>query len=336
MEQNTDIIHLPQQVEVIEPIILPVELGGISSSTKPFIEANTSDCCFSEIKEKHVIPVWLKDNEPLISHADFIQATSDMVSDIYHGERILQPSIRVSHPIKGRIPSAKDKPAHQLQEHEKTLFYERMMFVIEIPSIQSVVDGNILSLMVGGIKSFGEDNLYQRTGADQHFKIFIGFQNKVCTNLCVWSDGYTANLSVKGFSDLLISIKSLIQRYSSNNHLFHLEQLTQYSLSEHQFAQLIGRCRMYQHLPNDMKQSIPPMLLGEQQMGAVVRDYYRDDSFCRDDKGDINLWRLYNLLTGANKSSYIDSFLDRSVNAYSFAEQIRWGLEKGNHCWYLP
>ena len=79
---------------------------------------------------------------------------------------------------------------------------------------------------------------------------------------------------------------------------------------------------MYQHLPAQQKLDISPLLFGDNQIGAVCKDYFRDDSFCKDDVGNINLWRLYNLFTGTNKSSYIDSFLDRSVNAYNFTEQI--------------
>ncbi len=37
---------------------------------------------------------------------------------------------------------------------------------------------------------------------------------------------------------------------------------------------------------------------------------------------------------GINKFSYIDSFIDRSVNAFNFVEQIRYALE-GKNCWYL-
>jgi hypothetical protein len=59
-----------------------------------------------------------------------------------------------------------------------------------------------------------------------------------------------------------------------------------------------------------------------------------DESFCRDAFGNINLWRLYNLFTGANKTSYIDSFLDRSVSVYNLVEEIRWALE-GKNSWYL-
>jgi hypothetical protein len=73
------------------------------------------------------------------------------------------------------------------------------------------------------------------------------------------------------------------------------------------------------------KKDIPPLLFGDQQIGMVVKDYYKDSSFCKDDHGNINLWKLYNLFNGANKSSYIDSFLERSVNAFSFAEQVKLG-----------
>ena len=92
---------------------------------------------------------------------------------------------------------------------------------------------------------------------------------------------------------------------------------------------------MYIHLPNDVKKDIPPILFGDTQISAVVKDYYKDESFCRDKQGNINLWKLYNLFTGVNKSSYIDSFLDRSVNAFNFVEQVRNGLEGKKECWYL-
>ena len=77
------------------------------------------------------------------------------------------------------------------------------------------------------------------------------------------------------------------------------------------------------------------VLVGCLQINSVVKDYYRDDSFCRDRQGNINLWKLYNLFTGANKSSYVDSFLDRSVNAYSLTKSIYEGLEGRRPYWYL-
>lgn len=114
-----------------------------------------------------------------------------------------------------------------------------------------------------------------------------------------------------------------------------MEEMTKHSITEQQFAMLLGRCRMYQHLPNHLKNGIPQMLMGDNQIGMICKDFYRDESFCKSEDGSINLWRLYNLFTGANKSTYIDNFLDRSVNAYHFIEQIRFALQNKEYNWYL-
>jgi len=314
------------------PVILEQEQ---ESSSKSFIEANTETSSVKELKDEHIIPVFVKDNEPLISHADFVEATKTIAIDIYNGEQILKPQIRVSHPIKGRIPDAKDKPAHLLQDWEKTIYYERMMFVVEIPTIKTTIDGSPLTFTIGGVKAYNSDNLYSRNISEQHFKIFCGFQNKICTNLCVWTDGYMADVKVRNIGQLKAAIRTLLESYNQNYQLYNLNKFTEFSITEHQFAQIIGRARMYQHLPTDIKCGIQPILFGDNQMSSVVKDYYKDESFCRDKYGNINLWRLYNLFTGANKSSYIDSFLDRSVNAYQLVEQICFGLENKSTCWYL-
>lgn len=65
------------------------------------------------------------------------------------------------------------------------------------------------------------------------------------------------------------------------------------------------------------------MIFNDSQFSTIAKDYYQEESFCRDSMGDINLWKVYNLLTQANKSSYIDAFLERNVNALNFTESIQ-------------
>ena len=48
--------------------------------------------------------------------------------------------------------------------------------------------------------------------------------------------------------------------------------------------------------------------------GSLVRA----EHFACKEGGSISLWNLYNLLTEANKSSYVDSYLDR----YTGIEQL--------------
>jgi Domain of unknown function, B. Theta Gene description (DUF3871) len=309
---------------------------GSHDSTEPaninFITANTIPSSLKEMKESHIIPVFVKDNEPVISHSEFIEAAQDMVADIFNGERVLKPAIRLSHPIKGRIPSARNKPAIELLEGEKTLYYERMAFIIEIPSIQDNIAGDTLSLTVGCVKAYNLDNLNTKKGSDEHFKFFIGFKNTICTNLCIWTDGYSGDLKVQNIGQLKACMRSIIEGYNNNFHLFHLKQLAGQFLSEKQFASLIGRSRMYQFLPSHQKKQIPPLLFGDNQLGMICKEYYFENL---KSSGKISLWRLYNLLTSANKSSYLDQFLDKSVHAFEFTEQLRHALDGKSTNWYL-
>jgi hypothetical protein len=332
---NHSIEALPYE-ELQPASTLPAtEVNSNEVDERQFITANTTSATLQEIQAKHIIPVFVKDNETLISHVDFIEAAQHVALDVYNGETILKPSIRVSHPIKGRVPEARNKKADQLLEHEKTLFYERMAFTIEIPTVTDIIGGNTLSLTIGGVKAYNLDNLYSKKGSDEHFKIFIGFQNRVCTNLCVWTDGFKSDVRVQGKGQLKGVIRTLVENYNANYHLHNLKRLVDYSITESQFAHLIGRLRMFNYLPADFKSSITSLSLGDAQINAVVKDYYKYDSFCRNSEGNINLWKLYNLFTGSNKSSYIDTFLDRTVNAFDFTDQIRLALDNKFTNWFL-
>lgn len=302
-------------------------------NNKHFIKANTKLVGLDELQHQHIIPVFAKDNEPTISHTDFISSVEQVISYVFGFHT--PPTVRVSHPIKGRIPEAKGKPSKELLPHEKTLYYERMMFVCEVPSVVESVNGNPLNLTVGGVKSYNQDNLYSKKGVDEHFKFFIGFKNQVCTNLCVSTDGYKGDLKVKSLQELTDNIYHTVKSYNQDKHLGMMSSLCNSSLTESQFAQLIGKTRLYNYIDKPQKQQLPKFLLNDSQVNAVARDYYSDESFCRDNVGDINLWNLYNLFTGANKSSYIDSFLDRTVNSLEFVNYLHQSLKQDEYSWFL-
>ncbi|RYE59167.1 MAG: DUF3871 family protein [Sphingobacteriales bacterium] len=330
MLSNNQIILHPTASNQHQIAIEPVQ-----SSDKPFIQANTEPVELVELRHSHIIPVYVKDNEPLIGHYDFIEAAWDAASTVFGNGNLAQPTIRVSHPIKGRIPEARNKPASELLEREKTLYYERMMFLIEIPCNYDEIGGNRLNLTIGGVKAYNLDNVYGKKGASEHFKVFVGFKNTVCCNLCVNTDGLLADIRVNTKRELYSQIYDLLCRYNALNYLTQMQQLTQLSLSERQFAQLVGRCRLYQHLPPATKKGIPELHFGDSQINQVCRDYYRDESFSREEGGSINLWRVFNLFTGANKSSYIDSFLARASGASQLVGHIAESLSGKTSSWYL-
>lgn len=302
------------------------------NSTK-FIEANTEPMAFEELKEE-IIPNFSKDNESTISQVSFIDVAREAVIS-YFGDQDLLPAIRVSHPVYGRVPSAKDKPAIELLDSEKTRFFERMMFVMELNNIHQMINGQLCKLVVGGIKNYHLDNLNSSKGADEHFSFFVGFQVKVCLNMCIWTDGYSLQLKAHNEDELYMLIKQVIQRYDAVSHISELERFTGLELSEKQFAQLIGRCKLYQYLPVADKKELPYMGFTDYQISKVAGQFYQDESFSRDSVGRISLWSLLNLFTGANKSSYIDGFLHRGANAHMLVNQIAGALDGTVPSWFL-
>lgn len=320
----------PSFIEDIEPI----DHDESPKRELFFINANTIEMPLTELQTNHLIPVYTKTNETVISQSEFIETVIDVVRKVFPGERINNPDIRASHPVKGRIPEAKDKKASDLQEFEKTIYYERMAFMIEFPNITEIIDGNRVCMTVGGIKNYGSDNLGGKRG-EESFKVLIGFQNKICLNLCAWSDGVIGDLKVKTKAQLYSAIYSLLASYDAVSHLNALSRLQQFNITAKQFAQLIGRLKMYQFLPKSTKNEVHSMEFTESQISQITKGFFWDEAFCCDGNGNISLWKLFGLFTRANKSRYIDTFLDRSVNAYEFVEDLRISIDEQKYNWFL-
>ena len=321
-----------QDILDIEPI-----LSGREVKRLPFIEANTKEVSMEHLKNECIVPVFSKDNEITISHPNFIETVWEAANRVFPNDSIELPEIRVSHIIKGRTPEAIHKSVKDLLEEDKTIYYERMMFCFEIPSIHEDINGNRLNLTIGGVRAYNHENLYSKKGMEK-FKIFIGFKNMVCCNMCVSTDGYKSELKVMSINDLFTSAMQLFQEYNISKHLYYMSAFKDSYMTEQQFAQFLGKSRLYQYLPNEQKRKLPLMLMTDTQVNLVAKAYYHDDNFSplQDLNSGISMWNVYNLLTGANKSSYIDNFLDRAYNANQLAEGLNKALYGENeYSWFI-
>ena len=298
---------------------------------KPFIEANTLPVRLEELEQDHIIPVFTRDNTPLISQSDFIDLFSDEMHKEFGSANNLE--VRVSHPIKGRVPAARNKKAADLLPHEKTLYYQRMMFIVRINTSMHQLNGQQVELVAGGIKAYNQDRLDSYQNTQQHFKIFIGMQVKVCANLCVFTDGAQMDVKVTSLKELRECIQSLALSYQFEQQRDLLEEWPKYALDEDQFTYFLGRCKMYHQMPYKKRKQVPELLLGDSQISSVAQGYFEDKAF-KNDNGYIDLWSLYNFLTAANKSSYIDKALERNINAGDMVGQFISALH-GEDFWYL-
>ena len=289
-----------------------------------FIEANTNEVDLHHLVNDCITPVFSKDNELTINHAQFITTIQDAANDFFRGETVDDARIRVSHVVKGRIPEAVHKPANQLLESDKTIYYERAAFSIDVPTIWQDIHGNRLNLSIVGVRAYNLQNLYSKK-VPELFKLAIGFKNQVCCNLCIFTDGYKEDLRVSSTTELYKAAMELFDSFNPAKQLHLMQQLGNTSMSEHQFCQILGKMRLYQCLPTARQKKMPRILLTDTQINTVAKSYICDENF-GGIGGELNLWQFYNLLTGANKSSYIDSFLDRSLNASEIAQGINAAL----------
>jgi len=136
--------------------------------------------------------------------------------------------------------------------------------------------------------------------------------------------------------ELFNRIFQLLTRFDAEKQINHLSTLSEYTLSEHQFAQLVGKSRLYHYLPQKMKKDLDTVVpISDTQISAVAKDYYQDKSFCRSDDGNIDMWKCYNLFTSEIKSSYIDTFLDRNVGTLLFINSLVEHLRNKKQSWFL-
>lgn len=298
-----------------------VQFEDINVTNAPsvnFLEANTSAISIEELTVNCVVPTWAN-QELTISHQDFIN----------------KPEIRVSHIVRGRIPSALGKRASELLESEKTQFYQRLAFAFTIPSIHETIDGQRLELCIGGVRNYNDLNLYRANRGAEKFSVFIGWRMNVCSNQVLTGQGAKIQLEVMSLHDLYKQVLDLFYTFRPAQDIHLLQTLSQTRLTETQFAQIVGRMRLYQALPNRYQRSVPKLLITDSQINNVCRDFYADPNFGVKDN-TISMFDFHNLLTEANKSSYIDSYLQRAVNATEVAVGINNALHgDSKYAWFL-
>ena len=297
----------------------------VTKSYVSFLEANTNQITLDELKTQCVVPTWAN-QELTISHQDFIETVHDAAQSFYQGELVTAPDVRVSHIVRGRTPDALGKRASELLESEKTQFYQRMAFAFTIPSIYETIDGQRLELCIGGVRNYNDLNLYRASKGVEKFSVFVGWRVVVCSNQVLTGQGVKLSMEVMSLNQLYQQVMELFFQFNPAKDIHLMQALSSSYLTETQFAQIVGRMRLYQALPQGCSAKIPRLLITDSQINNVCRGYYGNPDF-RGHDGAISMWDFHNLLTESNKSSYIDSYLQRAVNA----TEVSVGLNNALH-----
>ena len=297
----------------------------ISGEQHPnFIESNTQAITLQDLTTKCIVPTF-SDNSLTIAHQNFIACVAKAAADIY-GD-ITPIEIRVSHPINGRVPEALYKKDSELRDDEKTIFHQRMAFVSHIASLTRTINGQEVHLCVGGVRAYNEDKLYNRKSPEK-FKIFVGWQVRVCSNLMLTCSGNSGTIECMTEADVYQKAYQLFSAYNpeKDNDLSLLRDLNNTVLTEEMFCKIIGRMRLFQFLPVSEQNELPELIIGDQAVNWAVKNYVSNPNFGRKPGQDITCWNLMQLLNEAVKQAYIDKWLDRNQNCTDFAIGIQKAL----------
>ncbi len=288
-----------------------------TEQSSPFILGNTQEIELQSLQDDYLIPVFSRDNTETISHSEFINTIMDAAQTHFQGEQFLTPQVRVSHEMKLRTRTGYGKLVENLTDDDSNSYFQRMMFMIEIPTISHNVNGCDLNLQIVGVRSYHETNLLGNSSQKQVFQMGIGLLNRVCVNMCLSTNGVNSSIKVTNTADLYRYAVELFSQYNSKLHIEQMRRLNDTIIDVKTFAQFLGKCRLYSALPQRIKTelNLPEMILTEAQINNCVRDYYRDENFGGGEQGIITAWQLYNLITNY-KGNYIDTTLGRSVNAF--------------------
>lgn len=304
-----------------------------------FIEGPSSEVSMEELTYHNIIPTFC-DNTLTISHQKFIETTRKAAEVIFGAGNVTTAETRCSHPIIGRIPSAQHKKASELRDDEKTRFYQRLAWIAHITTLTSSINGQQVSLTIGGTRSYAEDKLYARQNP-QHFRVFIGFRVRVCSNMMLTTDGVSDNLLCMTEADIFQKAFELFNRFNEAKEqtLYSLEALNQTWLTQEQFCKIIGRLRLYQALPLAQQKQLPQILLGDSVVNAATKQYITNPNFgMGHGDGSISCWQLMQLLNEAVKNSYSDLWIERNANCTTFSTGIAKALngnDSQGYDWFL-
>lgn len=299
----------------------------------PFIIGNTQPIEMDALSDM-LAPVFSRDNVETISHVEGISTITDAISTYFDGQQINAPVVRVSHEMKLRNRFGAGKMVQNLRPEETDSYFQRMMAMIEIPSVSADINGSPCHLQVCLVHNYADINLLGNSSQYQSWKLCIGFLNTLCTNgLIRSSDGCNLCIEVTNTADLYKNAWTLFQNYEYKQHLDEMKHLNDTVIDVSTLAQFLGRARMAAALPTKMKKelNLPEFILPEAQLNQMIRDYYTDDNFGGYGH-EITAWQFYMLLTNY-KNNYIDVSLERSANAYTISKGIAAAVNKESPEW---
>ena len=314
------------QIVSVEPFPVATE----EEAPLPFIEANSAAVSWRELTEESILPSYA-DGEIVVPHSHFIQALVMAAHDALPQDTFGPVEIRASHLTQGRIPSAIYKKTSELLESDKTKYWERICFCVQITSRQTYILGEPATLTFGGCRSLQDINFHGRKTSEV-FQAYISYRAKICSNLMIsLQDGLKDKIEATGPAEIYAAAYQLFSQFNAVENLRSLDGLGRTRITVDQFTHLIGKLRYYNCLSTADKRELPFQIeLGDSQVYAATRNFV-NGHFGLNGRDSVDLFQMLNCFNQASKSSYLHNFLLKNANCTELTLGVQRSLEGTNH-----
>lgn len=321
------------RAEVPEANLVSTEQLTVPSDGKavlPFIEGPSQAVSLVELTQESILPSYA-DGEIVIPPGQIIQAIILAAHDAMPDDRFAEPEIRASHLVQGRIGSAIYKRKEDLLESDKTKYWERMCFCVEVVSRRSTILQEPVSLTFGACRSLQNLNFHGRKGVEP-VSIYIANRCRICSNLLIsLEDGLKDCVLCSGPEDIYTAAYQLFSQFNADENAETLSGLGRTSISASAFAHVIGKLRVYSCLSTADKKKLPFNIeIGDSQAFEATRQFV-NGHFGLNGRDSIDLFQALNIFNTGVKNSYIHNFLTKNANCTSLVMGLQRSIEGTNH-----
>lgn len=308
--------------------------------TPAFIESSTQAITLEELETKCIVPCFAT-NELTLSHQEIAKNLYAAAATVFGLENLGPLEFRVSHPISGRIGTkeALKKAVSELNDSEKTIFYQRIACCFKVKNMTKNVCGQETQFCIGFIRSYHTTNLYSGKSAER-ISLYCGTRVRLCSNMCLTLSGVRENLLCLTGMDVRENALRMFESYSvhADEDVQMLEDLGHTSITPFEFCTLIGRLRYYMAMDTASRKALPKIDLGDQLCNEATRLFVNSHWGIQEGESSINLFRLLQCFNEAAKNSYIHNWLTKNAQCTELClnlQKVLEGDQDNPYAWFL-
>ncbi len=322
------------------------ELGLSTGPARPrtYFRSGTRELTPLELFERDQPTDPEKAKKIKLSHGTILQCVLETARVAYS-----DPNCRVKS-IRGTTYA--DVPPEIPSSSYENYYYDKIAFLIEVPSVHYKIGKHEISLSIGCLHAYPDHpnalSFVRNTGL---FQLLVGFNVYVCTNLHYSTEGIQFEVKAETVKELEQEVHRLIGAFDLEKSRKELENWKSTSAPFSNVEALLMRMRRRssRRLPQDFLNRNPERSvqldalnvlrqrhpLTPEQIAQMREAAVNDPNFSRESRDRISLWHLYNLITEVLKDAPFGKFLKDHEWAYRFVQglyiEAEWSRMAGQY-----